>query len=480
MALFIVVYSLAATKMKALPRLPIKLLLLYFILQFIFVSLPSETNPNLKIVIDVAATMALYWALARVLFKLLVESWYYFKKKTNVPSITRDLFLMAAYAVIALVVLRMRGGVNLVGLITTSAVLTAIIGLAAQNFLGNIFAGISLQIEKPFRIGDWIQYGEYSGRVARIGWEATRLQTFDHETIFIPNLDISKSVIRNYSSPTPRHAMKIDVGVDYEASPNQVRSTLLKVCSHESQVLKEPPPVVRLINFGDSSITYQIRLFYMDYGNYPDLKAVLMNRIWYALKRNGIRIPFPIRDVRLSHIEREFESAKTSKLIDEARKNLDQVPILKPLSEEARNSIAAHMRVEEYGDGETIVNQGDAGDSLFILHSGCCDVEVAVEDHRSKKVATLTPPAFFGEMSLLTGEPRSATVRAHGDAVTFMIDKEIFKSIFTKHPEISEELARALARRNLETKEFVGRELKDQEHQTSKILTRIKTFFGIG
>lgn len=479
-ALVMVFYIVVSKRKSNLPKLPAKLILLYLVLQFIYVHLPDLVEPNLKRFINVGAVVALYCAIARLLFSIFVESSYYWRKKTAIPKISRDLILMAAYSVIFLIVLRTRGGLNLMGLITTSAVLTAVIGLAAQNFLGNLFAGISLQIVQPFRVGEWIQYGEHAGRVISVGWEATRLETFDHETIFIPNLDISKSVIKNYSMPTPRHAMKLEVGVEYGASPNRVRGALLEVCAQEPMVLKDPPPVVRLISFGDFAITYQIRLFYRNYENYPDLKAALMNRIWYALRRAGIKIPFPIRDVQLRHVERRFETAEMGRLVKEARAKLDTVPILKPLAPEARDAIAAQMSAEEYGDGEAIVEQGDPGESLYILHSGVCDVEVAMDGGRPAKVVTLTPPAFFGEMSLLTGEPRSATVRARGDALVFSIGKETVKNILSAHPEISEELARALAKRQAETGDLMGKKAEDHERHASRLLARIKSFFGIG
>lgn len=478
-AVALLIYSAASIKKRSLPRLPVKLILLYLVLQFVFVNLPAEIGPNLKRSINVAAVVALYCAITRLLFSILVESAYYWSKKKAIPKITRDLVLMTSYAVVIFIVLRTRGGVNLVGLITTSAVLTAVIGLAAQNFLGNLFAGIAIQIEKPFQIGDWIQYGEYSGRVVSVGWEALRLETFDHETVFIPNLDISKSVIKNYSMPTPRHAMKLSVGVEYGASPNRVREVLLEVCNQEPMVLKNPPPVVRLTNFGDFAVMYEIRFFYMDYGNYPDLKAAMMNRVWYALRRAGIQIPFPVRDVHVKHIERKFESAEMEDLRAKARSKLEKVPILKPLSKEARDAIALNMAVEEYGDGEAIVKQGDEGSSLYILHRGACNVEVSVGSASPTVVNTLASPAFFGEMSLLTGEPRSATVRAKGDALVFVIGKELFKDILVAEPKISEELATALAKRQVETDSFVGKKIEEQEKQASRLLTRIRSFFGI-
>lgn len=475
----LLVYRFAASRIKDLPSIPLGLLISYLVLHFAIKFIPDGLGFDVSRGTGVAAAVLLYCAIVRLSFYFIIESWYKLRNQSGVPKITRDLVLMISYAVIFLVVLRTSGGVNLIGLITTSAVLTAVIGLAAQNVLGNVLAGISIQVERPFKIGDWIQYHEYIGKVTSIGWEATRLKTFEDETVIVPNLDMSKSVIRNYSIPTTRHAMKIDVGVEYGVSPGKVKSVLIDMCDKEAIVLKNPKPAVRVLNYGDFAITYQIRFFYDDYGNYPDVRSTIMGKIWYALRRNDIKIPFPIRDVQHRHIERKFEKSVVEDLRAAAAADIDSVPILSPLTQDARALIAKRMSIEEYGDGDIIVRQGDAGDSLFIIHRGSCDVEVSIGGGAATKVASLVPPSFFGEMSLLTGEPRTATVRANGDTVVFSIDKDVFRELIVAHPEVSETMASALAKRQAETSEVVGKQREDQERQASKILSRIKSFFGV-
>ena len=223
LAAVLLLYRMLARRVSWAPPLPTGFLLAYLALRFGTTLLPADFDPRIMLVLDVASAIFLYWAGIRILFMLTVGLWYRWRRRTVVPKITRDRILFAAYAVTVLVVLRTRGGVNLVGLITTSAVLTAVIGLAAQNFLGNLFSGLSIQVEQPFRIGDWIEYGSYQGKVVHIGWEAAHIKTFDDELIIIPNLDLAKSVIKNHSRPTIRHAMKIEVGVEYGAAPGRVR-----------------------------------------------------------------------------------------------------------------------------------------------------------------------------------------------------------------------------------------------------------------
>lgn len=476
----IVIYRATSRRISWLPNLPTVWLLLFLTLKFASLSLPQEWDSFLAHPLDVAASIAIYCACIRISFSLTIELWYFWRKKTRVPKITRDLVLFVAYAIVFLILLRTRGGVNLMGLITTSAVLTAVIGLAAQNSLGNLFSGISIQIEQPFTIDDWIEYSSYTGKVVYIGWEAIHIKTFDDELIIIPNLDMAKSVVKNHSRPTIRHAMKIDVGVAYNVSPACVREALMEVCREEPRVLTYPPPVIRLMNYGDSAITYQLRFFYNDFGISPDLRPAMMERFWYALRRHGIKVPYPIRDISLRHIERRFEKTETQRLRAKALGQLANVPILKPLSDESRALLAEGLAVKNYGDDEIIVHQGDPGESLYILHSGSCNVEVSSGNRPASKIATLLPPAFFGEMSLLTGEPRSATVRAIGDTTVFAIDHAIFRDVLIAHPEVSEALALALAARQAETEGVVDRQREeDTSSRASQFLTMIKSFFGI-
>lgn len=479
LAAVIICYQIALLKAPRLPGLPFSLLYLFLALKFVCLVLPQTTDARIFTAIAVAADVAILWAGARLIFTLVVESWWAWQRKTKIPRITRDLFLAVSYAIILLIVMRTRGGVNLIGLITTSAVLTAVIGLAAQNTLGNIFAGLSIQMDHPFRLGDWVEYGNNTGKVVGIGWAATRLKTFDDEMIIVPNTEIAKTLVKNHSLPTPRHAMKIDIGVEYGAAPEHVRKTLLLLCTQEPRILKEPPPVVRVTNYGDFAITCQLRFFYNDFGISPELRANVMDRIWYTLRRAGIKIPFPIRDVHHRHIERKAEMEESARIRDEAISELDLVPILAPLLPADRKRLALGLTIEEYGNGEIVVEQGNPGDSLYIIHRGVCDVEISTAKGPPVKVATLARPAFFGEMSLLTGEPRSATVRSVGHTIVFSIDKELFRDILLAHPEVSEVLAATLATRQAKTMGMVERRREEEAKIASGLLGRIRSFFGL-
>jgi CRP-like cAMP-binding protein len=197
--------------------------------------------------------------------------------------------------------------------------------------------------------------------------------------------------------------------------------------------------------------------------------------IWYALRRNGIRIPFPIQDVNLRQVDDVKEKEEQLAWIE---KSLRRIPVLKPLSDDDVKKLALGVDVQLYGTGEEIVVQGDVGDSMYLIQTGTCDVVVEKPGTYSQRVATLKGGNFFGEMSLLTGERRTATVRAQEDSMLISIGKQAFQEMLESHPEISQGLAEALARRQAELDQM-AKEKAVVERNARTFLERIKNVFGL-
>jgi len=210
------------------------------------------------------------------------------------------------------------------------------------------------------------------------------------------------------------------------------------------------------------------------------IKSGINYQIWYVLLRNNIKIPFPIRDVHLNHIERRFqakalEAQKSSFNIEGL---LAQVSILSALSAEIRTQIAERSVIAEYGAGEFIVRQGDQGDSLYIIRTGSCGIYVKRDGKQENRIATIERGDFFGEMSLLTGEPITATVRAMVDTSVIIIDKENFSNILDDNPAIPVQLGEILAKRQKELADEAGR-IVAATPSSSSMIAKIKAFFRI-
>ena len=479
--IFLSGYTLLSKRLQKIPDIPIWLVILYLITRIIAsiardLTWAAEWAPW----IQVASAVILSWAIARMTFFLFIELPLRLRKKKELPNITRDLILLTCYTVLLVIVLRFKSNINLTGILTTSAVLTVVVGFAAQTTLSSLISGLMLQIERPFGLGDWIKIEEKQGRVIGITWKSTRLLTREKILVYIPNAEITNKSFFNYSRPNRTLVARVHIGIEYGAPPNTVKNVIIQVLSHHPQVLKIPPPDIYLKEFGDFAITYEIRFCHNNFANEPKIKSDINYQIWYALRRNNIKIPFPIRDVHLNHIEKrsqikELEAQKSSLDIEGL---LGQVSVLSALSAEIRTQIAERSEIAEYGAGEFIVRQGDQGNSLYIIRTGICGIYVRKNGTQENRIATIESGEFFGEMSLLTGEPITATVRAMIDTSVIIIDKENFSKILNDNPTISVQLGEILAKRQKELAEEAGRIVADTP-SSSSMIAKIKLFFRI-
>lgn len=195
------------------------------------------------------------------------------------------------------------------GLVAGSAITSLVIGLALQPILGNIFAGLVIGLEKPYRINDWVKVGEREGRVVSINWRTTHLRTRENDNLIIPNLKMADEQILNYYYPHPMHLEKVLIGAHYKHPPYRVRRALLAAAEGIPGVLEKPTPDVYLRNYLDSAIEYELRVWIEDIGQGPRIRSEINSRIWEEFHRAGIVIPFPIRTLEMAPRPRKEATA---------------------------------------------------------------------------------------------------------------------------------------------------------------------------
>ena len=328
-------------------------------------------------------------------------------------------------------------------LLTTSAVSAVVIGFALQDTLGNAFAGLAIQSEKPFHVGHWIRVGDFEGRVAEVTWRATKLRTKSGNFVVVPNNIVSKEAITNYSEPAAITRIEVEVGASYLSPPNLVKAAIHEAISNAPRALSTPAPDVVLGGFDSSAITYRARFWIEDYERDEAARDQVRTAIYYAFDRHGIEIPWPIQ----VQYEREWKEPAADEAVQERDRLLAKIDLFAALADDQRRAIAAAMTRRTYGDGEAIVRQGDAGRSMFVVASG--RVVVVLEPER-REVATIERGGYFGEMSLLTGEPRTATVLARGDCSVLEVDADVFTRLGAVNPQALEQVGVAAATRRLE------------------------------
>ena len=302
-------------------------------------------------------------------------------------------------------------------------------------------AGLAIQSEQPFYVGHWIRVGEFEGRVAEVTWRATKLRTKSGNFVILPNNIVSKEAITNYSEPAVPTRLEVEVGASYLSPPNQVKAAIREAMGHSSRVLEAPAPDVVLVGFDSSAITYRARFWVDDYERDETARDEVRTAIYYAFGRQGIEIPWPIQ------VQYEKPWVDPDLAVGRSQREgwVASIDLFATLSEEQRREIAAATTTRLYGDGEAIVREGEPGRSMFVVGSGAGAVMLGPE---RREVATIEAGGYFGEMSLLTGEPRSATVLARGDTLVIEIDADQFRQLGATHPQAVEQIgAVAVARR---------------------------------
>ena len=319
-------------------------------------------------------------------------------------------------------------------LLTTSAVGAVVVGFALQDTLGNLFAGLAIQIEKPFRVGQWIQVSGRDGQVQEITWRATKLRTKDGEFLVVPNSIVSKEPVLNYSEPTVSNSVSVDVGASYLTPPNDVKAAILEAIANAPLAIPAPEPKVLVQSFGDSAINYTAYFWVNDYGTEREARDQVRTNIWYEFRRRNIEIPWPIQ----IQYERDEEPVWSERHVDAAAEYLAQIDLFAPLDRDSRHAVARASQHHLFAVGESIVKQDAAGDSMFVVLKG--RVRVVLEPS-GQEVAMIPAGGFFGEMSMLTGDPRTATVKAVDDATVLEISAAQFRALAVANPALLEHVS---------------------------------------
>lgn len=457
--------------------------IIYLLLRVFGVSFGSMTAR-----IALAITIMLgFYTMLRFLYMLFMANLARKQMSMPIPKLVLDVVAFLLMAGVALVLLNLLFNVRLTAFLVTSTVVSAVIGLSLQDILGNVFSGLALQFERPYEKDDWVTIDGTEGQVVEMSWRCLSIRDRNNDLLLFPNSVVSKTLVKNHMKPSKLNLARVKVGVSYGSPPETVKRVLLQAVSDTRGVSVRPAPSIYLDSFSDSSITYEVRFWITDFTTKPMVVDAVRCRIWYCLHRAEMNIPFPIRDVFLHTVEPDSREKLRQNLQREIFIALRSVQLFDPLPDQELEELAGDSSILRYTVGEVLVRQGDTGDSLYILQSGCVEVSVcAGEGHRAMKVAELVPESFFGEMSLLTGDPRSATVTAREETIVVVVKKKGMERVFRMDPSLAEPLSELLQARldqlhaaSMESEKSVDGKENSRKDGREDILTRIRTFFGL-
>lgn len=426
-----------------------------------------------------------WWVAPAYLLNLVINRflWGPLEDKTGqtVPNVVRlfisfIIYLLAFFGIVAFVYDQ-----ALTSLLATSGVVAMIIGLAIQINISNIFSGIVINMERPFRVNDRIkiQLGTvfHEGKVVDITWRTTRLLAGEGYILSIPNSVASESVIHNYNYTEELCQSSVTIYIDYAHPPERVEKILLDATLSTDDVLREPQPTCRFKSFKNWAAEYSILFYVNDYAKRAGCNEAVFKRVWVHLNRAGIVPPVQRQEVQT------FQGIKSRRL-EEACKPmalLQEMDIFQPFSDEHKVSLSERMRRRRFTVSETVVKQGDTGDSLFVIVEGVVSVNVQLEDGNTIEVARLGAGNFFGEMALFTGQERTATIITMTETILLEIIKDDIVPLLQEQPEVAQLISKVLTQRQMKTKSQVNLQHYSSERDIiyEKMLSGVGEFFGL-
>ena len=474
---------------RGLLRGPIILLVTHSVFCALDVALHDSTTTSLDRLLDAIAFFFVLASIGRSAILILTHG-VLLRFGSPVARIFLDILQLVVFAAALLFVL-VNAKVPTTQLFAGSAVLTAVVtavlGFAFRDTLGNLVAGLAIHAQRPFEVDDWIQFDEFAhhvGKVLEINWRATKVITLDDVEVILPNGELAQAPIRNFTKPHPWSRRSMYVIAPYEVPPNRVRSIILEAIADSWGVLKHPAPSVVTNEFTDRGIEYWIRIWTEQFGFRDKVDGGVRDRIWYALARNGIAIPVATHAVRVRQMPQlEDDSNGTETRVDRCRAELSEVDIFAALPEESLRRLASLACDHLFAESEVIIRQGEQGAIFYFIEEGELSVTVAHEGAAPVEIARLGPGRFFGEMSLMTGELRAATVTALTECRLLSISKSAFETILRDHPEFAERISKSLAERRVEldtvrseSRENAERAARDRQKD---IFERIRQFFSL-
>jgi len=388
--------------------------------------------------------------------------WYNRRHGGHIQALHRGLIIGFMVTVGLLLYLK-KQEISLTPLLFGMGAASLVMGLALQEPLSNLFAGLSLDMEGAIRVGDWVRVDVDGGTVGKVvdkGWRTTRLLTLDEELITLPNRVVGAQKVTNYGQPTLRHAHRLVVSASYNDPPIKVKEVLRTILLREPRIANDPPPVVRTVAYQDSAVAYELRFFLYDYAEQLAVKDEVLTRIWYAFKFNEIEIPFPIQTLHVKERPQlDKEENERDWLVKDLHGFLHSLPFLQNhLQLQDFDFLARNVFQRTYAPGESVVIKGVMGDSLFIVRKGWCEVMLPTGERKRLEAGT-----YFGEMALLKAGPRSTDVNAgEQGAVVVRVDRECMNKLFGYYPEFREQFESTHHARILESG-FAVAEAKSEE-----------------
>jgi len=464
-----------------LTRLPIRLLVFALVTGLMLAAGVVPYRPGLgsggeSRRLFVGALEAFWWLGAAWLAVGFLRAFVVLERQPRESKLIQDLlagliYLAAAFAIVAEVF-----DLPVRGLLATSGAVAIILGLALQSSLGDVFSGIVLNIERPYRVGDWIIVDDtVQGTVIETNWRATHILTGNQDVAIIPNSVIAKSKVVNCSTPTKIHGASIRVKLEPSLTPAAGCHLLKEVLLSSPHILRTPEPSVTIKDLSAEMIDFEMSYSVADVSDVAQAQNELYDRVYRAAAVVGARF-----SPRLANSPRN-SSFEAKEQVGVPERLLAGISLFSTLSAQEKAALASQMHRKDYKPGEVIVEVGTIVQALFVVSYGVL-VGSTEENGRKIEVVRLATGDYFGEMGLLTGEPLNGQVTALTRAVIYEISKHALSPLLKARPAMAEELSETLASLQLANRSVLDHHADKEQHEgglADRVAANIRRLFSL-
>lgn len=405
------------------------------------------------------------------------------------PRIVRDVMVWCGEIAWIFSLLWLRE-VNVSGIIAWSAVLTAVVGLALQDTLGNVVSGLALQMDDSLDVGNWVKVDDLQGRIVEMTWRYTAIETRNWETVLIPNslLARAKVIVQGRRTDQPEQWRRwVRFNIDYRYAPSHVIETVQTALrmAELPNVAAAPPPDCVAMEFDDSFTRYAVRYWLTNLAADDPTDSLVRTHLFTALQRAGIALSIPAHAVFVT--EEESAERRERKAQADQKTRLDalrSVRLFQSLPEEEQQALAALLVYAPFDAGDIMTRQGAEPHWLYIVTEGTAERYVENDDHMSIKVSTIGEGEAFGEWSLVNDTPRETTVIARSKVVAYRLPKEAFLDAISRNGNLSQEIATIIGQRRthlevaLHNLDDAASAARDSENQ-SRVLSSLRRLLGM-
>ena len=455
-----------------------------FISSLLYAMQLASAAGTLREVFVIGGGIALIRLWGLVIFRLVLPAAH-----LSPPRIAEDIFVIVAYIAWGMVRLRF-AGLDLGSIVATSAMMTAVVAFAMQDTLGNILGGLALQLDNSVDIGDWIKIDDVVGRVVDIRWRSTLVETRNWETVVFPNSQLMKNkflVLGRRTDQPVQWRRWVWFNVHLNTTPTKVVTAVEDAIlqAEINNVAKSPAPSCVLMEMDKGCARYALRYWLTDLAIDDPTDAAVRWHVYTALERVGIKLAVEEQNVHYIKENEKYEEAVQQRELALRIKTLKRVDLFGQMSEDELQSLANRLKYAPFAKGNIITKQGTPDQHwLFIIING--DAEIYLESATGERhiLNVLSKGDFFGEMSLMTGAPRRASVIAKTDVECYRLDKEAFEAVMQARPAIAEEVTQVLVARSSQLDSALQNLDEENKHnemhkQHYEILATVKRFFGL-